>query len=204
MLSNCLFINLKERTDRLANAQEQLQSIGIIGERVSAVKTEMGAIGCTMSHIKCLELAKQRNYDMIFICEDDIQFTYPTKLKQCIDNFQKTVEEWDVCIIGGNNGKPFHSVNQSCIRVFNCQTTTGYIVQKHYYETLITNFRESVQQLIRSKDKRLHALDIYWKRLQQTGKWFMLTPIMAVQKEGYSNIENRYVDYRRMMSMISK
>jgi glycosyl transferase, family 25 len=204
MLNNCLFINLAERTDRLANVQEQLQSIGISGERVSAVKTKMGAIGCTMSHIKCLELAQQRNYDMIFICEDDIQFTYPSKLKQFIDDFQKTVKEWDVCIIGGNNGKPFQSVNQGCIRVFNCQTTTGYIVQKHYYETLITNFRESVQQLIRSNDKMLHALDIYWKRLQQTGKWFMLTPIMAVQKEGYSDIENRYVDYRRMMSMISK
>jgi glycosyl transferase family 25 len=204
LLSKCLFINLEERKDRLKHVTEQLKTIGISGERVTAVKTKMGAIGCTMSHIKCLEMALERNYENVFICEDDILFVCPNALNKLIENFNRTVQEWDVCIIGGNNGRPFKLVNDGCLQVFNCQTTTGYIVQRHYFEILIKNFRESVQKLIHSNDVTRHALDIYWKKLQQKGKWFLLTPIMAVQKEGYSDIEKKHVDYRRMMMIVNK
>jgi signal transduction histidine kinase len=30
-------------------------------------------------------------------------------------------------------------VNNNCIKIFNCQTTTGYIVKQHYYDKLINN-----------------------------------------------------------------
>ena len=75
LLENCLFINLDKRVDRLEHVTKQLEMMGINGERFKAVETKDGAIGCTMSHIKCLELAKARGYEQVFICEDDIEFT---------------------------------------------------------------------------------------------------------------------------------
>lgn len=204
MFSNCFYINLDERKDRREHVEMQLNWMGITGERFSAVKTKFGAIGCTMSHIKCLEMAKERDYDMVFICEDDIQFISKDTLHNSVNKFMETVKEWDVCIIGGNNGRPFKPVNEICVQVQNCQTTTGYVVKKHYYDVLLKNFRESVQNLIRSQNIRLHALDIYWKQLQGRDKWFLLIPIMAYQKEGYSDIERKNVDYRRMMANYDK
>jgi hypothetical protein len=204
MFSNCFYINLDERKDRREHVEMQLNWMGITGERFSAVKTKFGAIGCTMSHIKCLEMAKERDYDMVFICEDDIQFISKDTLQNSVNKFMETVKEWDVCIIGGNNGRPFKPVNEICVQVQNCQTTTGYVVKKHYYDVLLKNFRESVQNLIRSQNIRLHALDIYWKQLQGRDKWFLLIPIMAYQKEGYSDIEKKNVDYRRMMANYDK
>ena len=204
MFSNCFYINLDERKDRREHVEMQLNWMGITGERFSAVKTKFGAIGCTMSHIKCLEMAKERDYDMVFICEDDIQFINKDTLHNSVNKFMETVKEWDVCIIGGNNGRPFKPVNEICVQVQNCQTTTGYVVKKHYYDVLLKNFRESVQNLIRSQNIRLHALDIYWKQLQGRDKWFLLIPIMAYQKEGYSDIEKKNVDYRRMMANYDK
>lgn len=204
MFSNCFYINLDERKDRREHVEMQLNWMGITGERFSAVKTKFGAIGCTMSHIKCLEMAKERDYDMVFICEDDIQFISKDTLQNSVNKFMETVKEWDVCIIGGNNGRPFKPVNEICVQVQNCQTTTGYVVKKHYYDVLLKNFRESVQNLIRSQNIRLHALDIYWKQLQGRDKWFLLIPIMAYQKEGYSDIERKNVDYRRMMANYDK
>lgn len=204
MFSNCFYINLDERKDRREHVEMQLNWMGITGERFSAVKTKFGAIGCTMSHIKCLEMAKERDYDMVFICEDDIQFISKDTLQNSVNKFMETVKEWDVCIIGGNNGRPFKPVNEICVQVQNCQTTTGYVVKKHYYDVLLKNFRESVQNLIRSQNLRSHALDIYWKQLQGRDKWFLLIPIMAYQKEGYSDIEKRNVDYRRMMANYDK
>jgi hypothetical protein len=204
LFSNCFYINLDERKDRREHVEMQLNWMGITGERFSAVKTKFGAIGCTMSHIKCLEMAKERDYDMVFICEDDIQFISKDTLQNSVNKFMETVKEWDVCIIGGNNGRPFKPVNEICVQVQNCQTTTGYVVKKHYYDVLLKNFRESVQNLIRSQNIRLHALDIYWKQLQGRDKWFLLIPIMAYQKEGYSDIEKKNVDYRRMMANYDK
>ena len=74
LLKYTLFINLQERTDRLAHVQNELQKLGIEGERMNAIKLASGAIGCTMSHIKCIEFAKKRNLPHVFICEDDITF----------------------------------------------------------------------------------------------------------------------------------
>ena len=61
LLKNTLFINLEHRKDRLIHVTNELKKLGVNSERFNAVKTAVGAIGCTMSHIKCLEIAKERN-----------------------------------------------------------------------------------------------------------------------------------------------
>lgn len=205
LLENCLFINLDKRVDRLEHVTKQLEMMGINGERFKAVETKDGAIGCTMSHIKCLELAKARGYEQVFICEDDIEFTNKEVFLRSLDKFYTEGPVWDVCILGGNNGPPYSVYSDYCVRVFNCQTTTGYIVKKHYYDVLIDNFRESVRNLIREpENKKMYALDVYWKRLQQQNLWYFIVPITIAQVESYSDIENRVTDYRWLMMDLEK
>jgi GR25 family glycosyltransferase involved in LPS biosynthesis len=205
LLENCLFINLDKRVDRLEHVTKQLEMMGINGERFKAVETKDGAIGCTMSHIKCLELAKARGYEQVFICEDDIEFTNKEVFLRSLDKFYTEGPVWDVCILGGNNGPPYSVYSDYCVRVFNCQTTTGYIVKKHYYDVLIDNFRESVRNLIREpENKKMYALDVYWKRLQQQNLWYFIVPITITQVESYSDIENRVTDYRWLMMDLEK
>jgi len=201
-----LYINLEHRKDRLAHVNIELQKMGIIGQRFNAVKTKIGAIGCTMSHIKCLELAKERGYEQVFICEDDIKFLNCDVLKDSLQRFydDKSIE-WDVLLIGGNNVPPYQKIGDYCIRVSNCQTTTGYIVKKHYYDTLIDNFRESVQNLLKyPQNAKMYALDIYWKQLQRKDNWYMLIPFTVTQIESYSDIEERNVDYTHLMLDMDK
>ena len=92
LFKNTLFINLEQRADRLEHAVQQFKLMEIEAERVNAVKTTNGAVGCTMSHIKCLELAKSRDYEYVFICEDDITFTNPELLKQNLQQFYENDE----------------------------------------------------------------------------------------------------------------
>ena len=201
LLKNTLYINLEHRKDRLTHVTKELEKIGIQGERFNAVKTKNGAIGCTMSHIKCLELAKERNYETVFICEDDITFTNPEVLLDSLQKFyENTSIQWDVLLIGGNNVPPYEKTTDYCIRVSNCQTTTGYIVKNSYYDVLIQNFRESVQGLLKNpNNKQQYALDMYWKQLQRINRWYMLFPFTVVQCESYSDIEEKVVDYRGLM-----
>jgi GR25 family glycosyltransferase involved in LPS biosynthesis len=201
LIKNTLYINLEHRKDRLEHVTKELAKLGIQGERFNAIKTTAGAIGCSMSHIKCLELAKERNYEYIFICEDDITFLNP---KLLLDNLQQFYDnkdiEWDVLLISGNNVPPYEKTTDYCIRVSNCQCCTGYIVKRDYYDILITNFREGIQGLLKNpENKPQYAVDMYWKHLQRIHRWYMIFPFTVVQCESYSDIEKRMVNYKELM-----
>ena len=65
LLKNTFFINLESRIDRLEHAEKEFEKLGIEAERVNARKNHNGALGCTFSHIACLQLAKKRNYEHV-------------------------------------------------------------------------------------------------------------------------------------------
>jgi len=206
LFKNTLFINLEHRTDRLQHALDEFKKLGINSERVNAVKMKNGAIGCTMSHIKCIELAKSRDWEQVFICEDDITFLEPELLKKNIELFHNNNDiMWDVLIIGGNNVPPYQQINDYCARIFRNQTTTGYIVKKQYYDTLLANFKESATNLLRNPEKkREFALDIYWNRLQMQDFWYMIIPPTVTQYENYSDIEQQNTNYDFLMLDMDK
>ena len=206
LFKNTLFINLEERKDRLEHATKEFEKMGIIAERLNAVKTTTGSIGCTLSHIRCLEMAKARGYEYVFICEDDITFINPELFKANLQQFYENDKiMWDLLIIGGNNVPPYQQVTDYCARVFYCQTTTGYVVKQHYYDTLLENFKESAKQLMRDPaNHSTYALDMYWKRLQKQDFWYMITPPTVTQYESYSDIENKTVNYERVMLDMDK
>ena len=206
IFEHTLFINLDHRKDRLEHVEKEFEKMGIQGERFNAIKTASGAVGCTLSHIKCLEIAKERDYEQVFICEDDITFTNPELFKQNIEKFCMNEDiMWDVLIIGGNNVPPYKQYYDYCARVFNCQTTTGYIVKQDFYDTMIKNFKEGVVNLMRDpSNKRMYAIDIYWKKLQMENFWYMITPPTVTQYENYSDIENRNLNYDHLLLDMDK
>ena len=206
LLKNILYINLNHREDRLAHVLKELYKIGIDNaERFPAVKMAAGNVGCTVSHIKCIELAKSRGWPFVFICEDDITFTNPDVFRDSLRKFAESGIHWDVLVIGGNNCPPFQFINDFCIRVQNVQTTTGYIVRKEYYDVLLANYKDGLNNLLREPDKKKqYSIDIYWKQLQMVDKWYLLTPLTVIQYYDYSDIEEKVTDYSGMMLDLDK
>jgi GR25 family glycosyltransferase involved in LPS biosynthesis len=206
VLKHSLYINLDHRTDRLISVKNELKTIGIEhAERFSAIKMPMGNVGCTISHIKCLELAKQNDWPFVFICEDDIHFTNPQMFTDSLNKFINFNTHWDVLVLGGNNCPPFYPVNDFCIRVHNVQTTTGYIVRNNYYDTLIDNYKYGLQSLLREPEKKnIFSIDIHWKILQKRDLWYLLIPLTIIQNYDYSDIEHRVTDYSKMMLDLDK
>jgi GR25 family glycosyltransferase involved in LPS biosynthesis len=205
LIKNTLFINLEHRTDRLQHITDELSKLGITGERVNAVKAKIGAIGCTLSHIRCLEIAKQRGYEYVFICEDDITFTNPGLFVQQMNKFLSKQETWDVVLLAGNNMPPYKQVEDYCVQVTRCQTTTGYLVKSHYYDKLIDNIKTGMNMLVRNRDMhKIYAIDKYWFLLQDKDLWFLITPLSVVQREDYSDIEKRRTNYTKIMVDLDK
>lgn len=204
-IKHAFFINLDSRPDRKQHVEGQMSMLGIPAERFKAIKLKNGAIGCSMSHIKLLETAKANNWPHILIVEDDILFTKPALFIEQLNTFLAMHKDFDVALLAGNNMPPYTVVDDSCVRVSKCQTTTGYLVQRHYYDTLIANYKVGVGLLMNEPhNHRMYAIDKYWFHLQAVHKWYLITPLTVVQREDYSDIEKRPTNYARPMLDLDK
>jgi len=206
-IKHTFYINLESRPDRRQHVEEQLSLVGIKNaERFNAIRLPNGAIGCSMSHLRCLEIALANDWDHVLIVEDDILFLKPNRFVAQFNKFlNRHQTNFDVLLIGGNNLPPYQRIDETCVKVTMCQTTTGYLVQKHYYKALIANIRESIVKLMREPDKHIaYAIDKYWFQLQSKDRWFLITPLTVTQREDYSDIEQRRTNYTRAMVDLDK
>lgn len=209
---NALYINLDSRKDRRAHVESQLATLkeggmpNLVAERFNAIKNVAhGAIGCSMSHLRCIQIAKERNWDHVLVCEDDVLFTNVALFLTQMSQFLATVPDWDVVLLAGNNIPPFRVVNDACIQINNCQTTTAYLVRAHYYDALIANYRTGIHLLMRNPTQKIdYAIDRYWFELQRRDRWFLITPLSVVQREDYSDIEQRITNYEHLMLDLDK
>jgi len=95
--------------------------------------------------------------------------------------------------------------SEYCVRVSACQTTTGYIVNGHYFDKIIENIKTGISKLIRNPTQgNKYAIDKYWFNLQRVDKWFLIIPLSVIQRKDYSNIEKRNIDYTKIMLMLDK
>ena len=205
-IKNVFYINLEARTDRRQNIEAQLPRVGFRSfERFNAIKVGDGRVGCTLSHIKCLELAKARNYDHVLICEDDTIFLEPELFIKQMNKFMSKGHKWDVVLLAGNNVPPYERIDDTCVAVSHCQTTTCYLVAGHYFDALLLNYKEGLQRLLREPTLHVEfAIDKYWLRLQQKDNWFLIIPLTVVQREDYSDIEGRRTNYMHAMTDLDK
>ena len=205
-VSNAFYINLEHRTDRREQIESELSIMGINAQRFNAIVSNNGAVGCTMSHLRLLNNAIEKNYSHLLILEDDIQFLEPEIFKT---NFNKFLElhgnNWDVIIFSGNNVPPYIPIDETCIRVTRCQTTTGYLVNGHYLRTLRNNIKEGLEKLIKNPSMHYYfAIDKYWFCLQQIDNWYLIIPLTVIQRESYSDIEKRVTNYKNIMIDLDK
>lgn len=205
-ISNLLYINLDSRIDRRTHFESQFNKIGLHTQRFSAIRNNDGAIGCSMSHIACLELAIRNNWDHVLVCEDDATMTNPGQLVYQVNQFLTRFKDaWDVLLLSGNNYQPFRQESPECVRVANCQTATAYLACRPYFKKLLANFKEGLKKLIAEPSQQpKYAIDQYWKNLQRTDRWYLIVPVTVIQRPDYSDISKQHVDYSRHMTQVNK
>lgn len=205
-IKHAFYINLEHRTDRKEHVETELLKIGINCQRFNAIKMENGAIGCSMSHLKLLQDAQKNELEHILIVEDDIKFLEPELFKNQINNFFELHQNnWDVILLAGNNMPPYEKMDDTCIKVSRCQTTTGYLVNGHYIKVLLQNIKMGLTHLInKPSEHSKFAIDKFWFILQSASKWYLITPPTVVQREDYSDIEKKVTNYEKHMQDLDK
>ena len=199
---NVVYINLDSRKDRKKLIEHEFQQIPpfVNLTRFSAVKMKnKGGLGCSLSHISVLEDAMRKKLPFIMIIEDDFEFTIQPAIAihSILIALSHLRDDWDVLLLSTSKyNLKKTKVNSILSSVQEAQTTGAYIVNSRYYSTLLDNFKEGADKLAAdySQYEKL-AIDQYWKKLQPKDKWFLIEPLIAKQRESFSDIGNVVVKY---------
>lgn len=196
------YINLDHRVDRRTHIEQEFQRIGIPAQRISAVyEPTRGILGCGKSHVRALEsfLRSGATYALIF--EDDFTFALPAEeVRSTLRSFFAAECAWDVVMLAGNVLNHTEGPLPGLRKVLDAQTTSGYMVTRAFAPRLLQNLKEGVARLEQhyartGTKKHEYCLDIYWKHLQPTANWYVFTPKLGYQMEGYSDIELKRTKY---------
>ena len=204
-ITNIYYINLDRRIDRKAHIENQLKLLNWNGKRFAAIHHSFGSLGCSLSHLTLLKYAKENNLSHILIMEDDVTFLEPSVFLNNLNNFLETHKDFDVLLLAGNNMGDYKRIDDYCVKVTHCQTTTAYLVKREYYDTLINNYENGIKLLQLYPNKlNQYALDQYWGSLQIADNWFLLTPLTVIQRPDISDIEKRLTNYKAVMLDLDK
>jgi GR25 family glycosyltransferase involved in LPS biosynthesis len=188
------YINLNRRTDRRELVEEEFKRIGLEVERFPAVEYTPGAIGCNLSHIEVLKLAKSRGYESVMIFEDDFEFLISKE--EWNQQISRLPTSYDVVMLSYNllQSTPH---DETFVRVQEVQTTSGYIVQSRFYDTLITRWEEGTRLFKENPEVHwIYILDQYWKALQPSAEWYAFKQRIGQQRAGFSDLAGEFVEYR--------
>lgn len=194
---NVYVININERRDRWQHIQDTFNDkLNLI--RIEAIVNEFGWIGCYQSHIKCLKIAKELNLDYIIVMEDDCIpcdiNTFHFRFNDII-NFLKCNKEWDI-FLGASSGTSdntnikilddYNIPNEKLIYVDEAAGTQFIIYNKKVYDLIINA-------------EMKYPIDRMWYK-QLNKQAIVPIPFLAIQKNCYSNICNKNVNYDKLFN----
>jgi glycosyl transferase family 25 len=201
-LSRIVYINLAHRRDRNVRMKRQLRELNAPKEKIirfEGIKATPGAVGCVKSHIAVLEMAIAQDWDDVLILEDDFEFCRDaqsiTRLNAWLTRLSTL--RWDVALLAANyqHVTPLKSI-EYLLRVNRAWCSCAYRVNRHYFTTLLDNFRQSLI-LLELENPPPHAvLDVNWWHLMMKDCWLGLYPCAGFQIQDKSDIEQSIVDYR--------
>jgi len=191
-------INLDRRKDRWEETENELKKWGLLDqvERYPAVdgvsldnpySINNGELGILTTHINLISDAKEKNYENVLILEDDIEFT---KNIINVDKYMELVPtDWDMIYFGGNHnkhmGKRVDMINDKIIKLNETYGIHCVAINNSMYDVILKTI-----------PKIMKPIDVYYSDLQKSYECYGFNPSIALQRVGYSDIQNKVMDYK--------
>jgi len=201
------YINLDYRLDRKILVEREFSKLDIEFIRIPAILHSNGAIGCLQSHIKVLETCDQ-DAEYLWVCEDDVEFLVSRcELDKSINAFMKS--DGDILCLGFNSMKN-SKFSEGFLRTTDNQTASSYLVKRKFrkvlldlWKSLLNSIETNIEHPLNNEYLKLdirkynfNALDQAWKILQKDYIFLIPEKRIAKQRSGYSDIEEKSVNYR--------
>ncbi len=182
-------INLKERKEKRKYIKQQLERRNVPFQFFLAdLHPTSPKRGCLESHLTIIRRAyEEKKYDKIMIFEDDAKFI------GSFASLKRVPEDWDMLYFGGTVFRVLEKKYAGWTRV---QTWTT-----HAYMINLKN--ESLMQDLLKLESYEGEVDRYYlEKIHPNYHCYMADPMIVIQKEGFSDIEGRMVDYSFMQQTL--
>ena len=195
-------INLKHREDRKKNIISECDKYdlgditffeAINGSTISQrFNISNGCVGLIMSNIEIINDAKKNDYETILILEDDCYFT--DEILMINEYLNVLPDDWDMFYLGGNHNvgwkgiKPPEPINEKIVKLHHTFTTHFIAIKKHMYDVILNELKNFNQ-----------PIDVIYTTLQKQYNVYCTSVNIAKQINGYSDIENKNVNYHNMI-----
>lgn len=190
------YINLDHRKDRNSQAIRELSELELNPIRKPGfVPTNIdhpwwkGAVGCMVSHLQILQAADLLGCS-VFIFEDDVQFLHKDVTPKHVLNMacmELQTMQWDMLYASGNLLRPCYQVSPHLAKLTHAQSTVGYGVNRKFIPKLLSYF--DLSNITAPIDV------IYADRVIPENNCYITVPMVAIQRDSYSDIEGRDVEY---------
>lgn len=170
-------VNLDERPDRMVEFNKNEFPFPV--ERVSAIKTENGAEGCTLTHLKLL--GEQHEFP-VAIFEDDCVMLKPWSFVE--EAMKQLPPDWDALWLGATLDTPLVRYSENLFRLRRAYCT----------HAIIYNSRELIDFTINNYYivNRKRIIDMfYYQYVQDKFNCYITYPVTTKQFGGLSNVMGR-------------
>ena len=181
------------RVDRNQKIKSEFERMGIPEDKITRfpARAYKGCpiSGCLMSHASVLEMAYDMGCNNVLILEDDFVFLDDAqKVINDIDAFFQMKMEWDVIKLTAFAPKISQKTNSLVSQISFSTNSAAYLVNRPMMLELSTLFKENVENLFKTKQHWIFAIDILWSIFMTTRNWFMFNHYLGYQAQGYSDI----------------
>lgn len=188
-------INLDHRTDRWGLAQGEFEKLGIKDrvQRFSAIKHEDGRVGIIKSNLEIIKIARQKNLKNVLVFEDDVKFIFEN---QPLLNLEKAIIQsknfkWKLFYLGANTHSKLIKVSNNLILLKNAFAVHSMAYNQSIYDKFIS-YATKVDKI----KSQIDILDVWLaNEVQLKEVTLMVNPLLTTQRESYSDIEKRNVNY---------
>lgn len=176
-------ISLKERKEKREVLKKHFRKMGVPNyDFFLADLHKNPRRGCLESHLAVILHALRRGKKQIIIFEDDCLF----KEKFVIPDMPS---DWAMIYFGGNVVQVMEGGNKHYTRV-STWTTHAYMIN-------LRN-KELVKDILAMKRSNEEVDRFYMDKIHYKYQCYMITPMIAIQRPGYSDIEGKEVSYEFM------
>lgn len=184
-------INLPERVDRRMEMQSELDKYGIPFTFFEATKDENGVKGLVESMKRLFTHALEKKQSNVIMLEDDAQFLLPPVdfLKEVLPQLPK---DYQLFHLGLNLLAPPKRMSENILKVVDCYSTHAICYSAEGMKVCLERLEEVP----------LMPYDIFIRQeIICRGATYCTFPMLATQRESYSDIEKSYPKWGKLMTM---
>lgn len=176
-------INLDSRKDRLKEFTSQ--AFPFVVERFSAITGESGVKGCRASHKVILDKGNELPF---VVFEDDCKMVQDWSA--VTRAMTELPENWDLLYVGANLNKPLKQHSEHLFYLKDAWTT----------HAIIYGSQRVIDYIKKNMPIDETPIDVFYSKSVLTNfNCFLVSPMVAIQRDSFSDVQNHNSNYEQLM-----